>query len=56
VVVEVGSSAPIGLDGCRADLEALYQGFPDGHHEIEELLVVGSRGVSRCRFAQLDGD
>lgn len=50
VVVEVGSSAPIGLDEWRANLEAFYRGFPDGRHVIEELLVVGSRGVSRCRF------
>jgi predicted ester cyclase len=50
VVVEVGSSAPIGLDEWRANLEAFYRGFPDGRHVIEELLVVGSHGVSRCRF------
>jgi predicted ester cyclase len=50
VVVEVGSSAPTGLDEWRADLEPLYRGFPDGHHEIEELLVVGSHGLARCRF------
>jgi predicted ester cyclase len=50
VVVEVGSSAPIGLDEWRANLQALYQGFPDGRHVIEELLVTGSHGVSRWRF------
>jgi predicted ester cyclase len=50
VVVEVGSSAPIGLDDWRAHLQAFYRGFPDGHHEIEELLVAGSHGISRCRF------
>jgi predicted ester cyclase len=50
VVVEVGSSAPIGLDEWRAHLQAFYHGFPDGHHEIEELLVAGSHGISRCRF------
>jgi predicted ester cyclase len=50
VVVEVGSSAPIGLDDWRADLQAFYLGFPDGRHLIEELLVSGSHGVSRCRF------
>jgi predicted ester cyclase len=50
VVVEVGSSVPIGLDEWRANLEAFYRGFPDGHHVIEELLVAGSHGVSRCRF------
>ena len=50
VVVEVGSSAPIGLDEWRANLEAFYLGFPDGRHVIEELLVTGSHGVSRWRF------
>jgi predicted ester cyclase len=50
VVVEVGSSAPMGLDEWRDHLQAFYRGFPDGHHEIEELLVAGSHGISRCRF------
>jgi predicted ester cyclase len=50
VVVEVGSSVPIGLDEWRANLQAFYSGFPDGRHVIEELLVAGSHGVSRCRF------
>ena len=50
VVVEVGSSGPIGLDDWRAHLEAFHRGFPDGRHQIEELLVAGSHGISRCRF------
>jgi predicted ester cyclase len=50
VVVEVGSSAPIGLDEWRAKLEPLHLGFPDGRRVIEELLVTGSHGVSRWRF------
>jgi predicted ester cyclase len=50
VIVEVGSSVPIGLDEWRASLQAFYRGFPDGRHVIEELLVAGSHGVSRCRF------
>jgi predicted ester cyclase len=50
VVVEVGSAAPIGADEWRANLAAFYRGFPDGRHIIEELLVAGSHGVSRCRF------
>ena len=24
--------------------------FPDGRYEIEEVLVAGSHGISRCRF------
>jgi predicted ester cyclase len=44
VVVEVGSSAPIGWDEWRGNLEAFYRGFPDGRHVIDEVLVVGHRG------------
>lgn len=50
VVVEVGSSKPMGLDDWRAHLDAFRRGFPDGRHEIEEVLVAGSHGISRCRF------
>jgi predicted ester cyclase len=50
VVVEVGSSAPMGLEEWRAHLQEFYLGFPDGRHVIEELLVAGSHGISRCRF------
>ncbi len=50
VVVEVGSSAAMGLAEWRAHLEEIYRGFPDGRHVIEELLVAGSHGISRCRF------
>jgi predicted ester cyclase len=50
VVVEVGSSAPMGLEEWRAHLQEIYLDFPDGRHVIEELLVAGSHGISRCRF------
>ena len=50
VVVEVGSSAPAGLEQRRTHLQEIYLGFPDGRHVIEELLVAGSHGISRCRF------
>jgi predicted ester cyclase len=50
VVVEVGSSAPMGLEEWRAHLQEIYLGFPDGRHVIDELLVAGSHGISRCRF------
>jgi predicted ester cyclase len=50
VVVEVGSSEPFGWDAWRANLEEFTRGFPDGHHVIEEVLVDGSHGISRCRF------
>jgi predicted ester cyclase len=50
VVVEVGSGAPIGWDAWLAHLQGFSQAFPDGHHVMEEVLVDGSHGVSRCRF------
>ncbi len=50
VVVEIGSSAPMGIDEWRANLEEIYRGFPDGRHVIEELLIAGSHGISRGRF------
>lgn len=50
VVIEVGSSVPIGWDAWRAHLEVLYRGFPDGRHVIGEVLVDGSHGISRTRF------
>jgi predicted ester cyclase len=50
VVVEVGSSAPIGWDEWRGNLQEFYRGFPDGRHAIEEFVVAGSHGVTRSRF------
>jgi predicted ester cyclase len=50
VVVEVGSAAPIGWDAWLAQIQEFYRAFPDGRHLIEEVLVDGSHGVSRCRF------
>ena len=46
VFVEVGSSAPIGLDEWRANLEVFYRGFPDGRHVIESCSS-SVRAVSR---------
>jgi predicted ester cyclase len=50
LVIEVGSSGPGGWDQWRADMEEFSRGFPDGRHVIEEVLVDGSHGISRCRF------
>lgn len=51
VVVEVGSAtSPTGRDAWLDQLKEFYRAFPDGHHTIEEVLVDGSHGVSRCRF------
>jgi predicted ester cyclase len=50
LVVEVASSEPFGWEEWRADFEEFTRGFPDGQHVIEEVLVDGSHGISRCRF------
>ncbi|MGV0870868.1 ester cyclase [Mycolicibacterium sp. XJ879] len=50
VVVEVGSAGPIGWDAWLTQLREFSEAFPDGRHVIEEVLVDGSHGVSRCRF------
>jgi predicted ester cyclase len=50
LIAEVGSSEPLGWAEWRANLEEFIQGFPDGQHEIEEVLVDGSHGITRCRF------
>jgi predicted ester cyclase len=50
LVAEVGSSEPLGWNEWRANLEEFIRAFPDGRHEIEEVLVDGSHGITRCRF------
>src|SRR5437588_520309 len=44
------ASEPVGWAEWRANLEEFFRGFPDGHHVIEEFLVDGSHGITRCRF------
>lgn len=50
VVVDIGGAGPVGWDQWMGRLEEFATGFPDARHEIEEVLVDGSHGVSRCRF------
>jgi predicted ester cyclase len=50
VVVEVGGGAPVGWDEWLGRLQEFFTAFPDGRHELDEVLVDGSHGVSRCRF------
>lgn len=50
VVVEVAGSVPMGWEAWRAHLQLFAEAFPDGRHVIEEVLVDGSHGISRCRF------
>jgi len=50
VVVEVGGDPPVGWVEWSARLEEFFTGFPDGRHVIDEVLVDGSHGISRCRF------
>src|SRR5690349_2745564 len=50
VVVEVGGGGPVGWDEWIVRLDEFFTAFPDGRHELDEVLVDGSHGVSRCRF------
>ena len=50
VVVEVGSAPPVGWAAWVGQLREFARVFPDGRHVLEEVLVDGSHGVSRCRF------
>jgi predicted ester cyclase len=50
LVVQVGSSPPMGLAQWRRNQESFYRGFPDGRHIIEETVTAGGQFVTRCRF------
>jgi predicted ester cyclase len=50
VVVEVGGEGPVGWHEWIGRLDEFFTAFPDGRHELDEVLVDGSHGVSRCRF------
>jgi predicted ester cyclase len=50
VVVEVGGGGPVGWAVWSARLEEFFTAFPDGRHELDEVLVDGSHGITRCRF------
>lgn len=50
VVVEVGGGGPVGWDQWIGRLDEFFTAFPDGRHELDEILVDGSHGISRCRF------
>jgi predicted ester cyclase len=50
VVVDVGGAGCVGFDEWLHRLQEFFTAFPDGRHELDEVLVDGSHGVSRCRF------
>lgn len=50
VVVDIGGGGPVGWEDWIGRLDEFFTAFPDGRHEIDEVLVDGSHGVSRCRF------
>ncbi|OBG88397.1 ester cyclase [Mycobacterium sp. E136] len=50
LVVEVAGAAVGGWQEWRTHLEEFTRGFSDGRHEIEEVLVDGSHGISRFKF------
>ena len=41
---------PVGWNEWIGRLDEFFPAFPDGRHELDEVLVDGSHGVSRCRF------
>jgi predicted ester cyclase len=50
IVVEVAGGGPMNWEQWRAHLEEFVTAFPDGKHIVEDVLVDGSHGVTRCRF------
>jgi predicted ester cyclase/quinol monooxygenase YgiN len=50
VLVQLGSSPPIGLEQWRRNHEMFHTAFPDGHHVIDHCVVDGDQLVTRCRF------
>jgi predicted ester cyclase len=48
-LIQVGSTPPVKFSETQ-NLRALYAAFPDGHHIIDECLVVGDKCITRCRF------
>ncbi|MGO4442835.1 ester cyclase [Mycobacterium sp. 2YAF39] len=50
VVVEVDGGGAVGWDEWLGRLQEFVTAFPDARHELDEVLVDGSHGVSRCRF------
>ncbi len=49
-VIDVGGAGPVGWDEWLGHLQEIFTAFPDGRHQLDEVLVDGSHGVSRCRF------
>jgi predicted ester cyclase len=49
-VALVSDGPPMELAAWRQQLETFHQGFPDGHHIIDEYVVGGNAVVTRCRF------
>lgn len=50
VVIDIGGGGPVGWDEWIGRLDEFFTAFPDGRHELDEVLVDGSHGISRCRF------
>ncbi|WP_329249264.1 ester cyclase [Actinoallomurus sp. NBC_01490] len=49
-VAQVSDSSPMELPAWRQQLEMFHQGFPDGHHIIDEYVIGANAVVTRCRF------
>ncbi|MEU5877186.1 ester cyclase [Spirillospora sp. NPDC047279] len=49
-VALVGDGPPMALTTWRERLGTFYEGFPDGHHVIDEYVVGEQAVATRCRF------
>lgn len=45
-----GGSAPLDADAWRSALGGFHAAFPDGRHELDEIIVEGDRVVTRARY------
>jgi len=50
VKVNICGNPTMGRDQWREMGKMFYDGFPDGHHVIEDVIVDGDRAVVRARF------
>lgn len=49
-MTQVSDGPPVELAAWRQRVTTFHQGFPDGHHIIDECVVGGDAVVTRCRF------
>ncbi len=45
-----GANPPLDASAWREAIGGFHAAFPDGHHELDEILVAGDRVVTRARY------